>query len=77
MFCSGWVFYSSLNCIVAPGLLLPCRLSQPQRSFSYALGFLPCRPTKSPAALDAKKLYTSITLLHADWILLMLTFSFL
>jgi len=38
-----------------------CRpVSQPRRSFSYAIGFLPCRPTKSLAALDANKLYINM-----------------
>ncbi|HUM61982.1 MAG TPA: hypothetical protein PLA31_11155, partial [Clostridia bacterium] len=51
---------SNLYCIVAPGLLSPCCVSQPRRGFSYAIGFLPCRPTKSLAALDANRLYISI-----------------
>ncbi|HUM60882.1 MAG TPA: hypothetical protein PLA31_05505, partial [Clostridia bacterium] len=51
---------SKLYCIVAPGLLSPRCVSQPQRSSGYAIGFLPCRPTKSLAALDANKLYISI-----------------
>jgi len=57
-----WRIYtdSNLYCIVAPGLLSSCCVSQPQRSFSYAIGFLPCRPIKSLAALDAIKLYISI-----------------
>jgi hypothetical protein len=44
---------SNLYRIVTLDLLSPCCVSQPQRSFSYARGFPPCRTIKSLAALDA------------------------
>ena len=52
---------SNLYCIVAPGILSPCGVSQPQRGFSYAIGFLPCKTIKPFAALDVNKLYNSIS----------------
>jgi hypothetical protein len=37
---------SNLYCIVAPDYFPPCCVSQPQRSFGYVFGFLPCRTKK-------------------------------
>lgn len=56
------VIYTDTNlyCIVTPDLLSPCCVSQPRRSLGYAIDLLPCRKTKSLAALDAIKLYISI-----------------